>query len=139
MKETENVKGVSQQLSEIVDEFKKLKEPTQEQINGLKNREFALYEKISTARELADYLMCDMTIDGTSDDYRRGTYSGVINGVFFVVNKVNQVLDGLAGNDCTKGYLCRELRNEMKTILGLELDDGEPVEDNQDNEHECSN
>lgn len=113
-------------LEEIVNDFEKNKSNiSQEEFNNLKNREFELFEKIETIRELSEYFKTDMTIDSLPQHFISGMYSGVVNGAMFVIDRIQRILRA----DCSDKDRVVAITKELSKIQGLDSEESDNTEE----------
>lgn len=113
------MENLVEKLQGIAGEFNSIENPTQEQINDLKQKEFDLFGEIGTIRELCEYYKTDMTMDGISKDFISGMYSGVVNGSMFVVNEILKIIEE---EEKDLVSLTDKLLDKLRIIQGISND-----------------
>lgn len=111
------MENLIQKLNEIADEYKSIDNPTHEQLNEFKQKEFDLFGEITTIKELCEYYKCDMEIDKLPTSFINGMYSGVVNGSMFVTNEIIKVISENDFNE--KEELINALNKKLEQIQGL--------------------
>ena len=87
------MEDIIKKLEDIRNEFLSLNNPTNEEINNLKQREFDLFGDISKIGELIEYYVTDMTISGLGNEFIQGMSSGVVNGSMFVISSLRNIIN----------------------------------------------
>ena len=111
------MKSLVEELNDILNEFNEIENPTQEQINEFKQREFDLFDDIVTIRELCEYYKTDMEIDKLPKAFISGMYSGVVNGSMFVIKEILDVIN--KNESCTPNEIFNLLKTRLDEIQGL--------------------
>lgn len=109
------MENLTEKLQEIRSDFKKLENPTQEDIAKFKQRGFDLFGEIKTLMELCQYYWTDMEIDGMPQEFITGMYSGAVNGAMFVINEIKKTIN----NDENVEDLKERIEKKLNLLQGL--------------------
>lgn len=111
------MENLIEKLNAIAEEFRKIENVTDDQFCEFKNKEFELFDKIETIKEISEYYKTDMTIDGMDPQFISGFYSGVINGSIFVINAIKEVLS--SENVENAQDVINNINEKLELIQGL--------------------
>lgn len=110
------------ELRKIVEDYKSIDNPTDEQFNQLKDREFRVFEDITTIKELCEYYKTDLTLDDAPSDLISGIYSGAINGAMFVINKIKTILEQYQVNAFPSRDTIQLIGMKLDEIQGIDTE-----------------